>query len=210
MPPSLRRPAFVYLDLGNVIVTFDRDRAHRQMAAVAGTSLATVEAAVADDLQTRLESGAIDWPGYHAEFCRRTGTSPPAAALATAASDMFALNAAMLPVIAGLERARCRIGILSNTCGPHWQHLLGCRYALLPGPFETLVLSHEVGGVKPNPGIYATAAVRAGVGPESIFFTDDIPAHVTAARDAGWDAEVFESAAGLADALMRRGIPLGL
>jgi len=210
MQPSPRPPRFVFLDLGNVIVSFDRDRAHRQMAEVAGTSLATVEAAVADDLQTRLESGIIDWSGYHAEFCRRTGTTPDPAALAAAASDMFTLNAAMLPVIAGLERARCRMGILSNTCGPHWQHLLGCRYALLPGPFECLVLSHEVGGVKPQPGIYATAALRAGVPPESIFFTDDIPAHVGAARDAGWDAEVFESAVGLADALMRRGIRLGL
>ena len=46
--------------------------------------------------------------------------------------------------------------------------------------------------------------------PERIFFCDDIAAHVDAARAAGWDAEVFESAAGLIDALDRRGVGLGL
>jgi putative hydrolase of the HAD superfamily len=208
--PLLRRPQFVFLDLGNVIALFDRDRAHRQMAAVAGTTVATVEEAVADGLQERLESGALDWPGYVAEFARRTGTSPDPGALAHAASDMFSLNPAIVPVIAALQRARCPIGILSNTCAPHWHHLLACRWAVLPGPFACLVLSHEVGGMKPRPGIYATAAVQAGVEPEGIFFTDDMPANVAAARAAGWDAEPFESAHRLADDLMRRGVALSL
>jgi len=48
------------------------------------------------------------------------------------------------------------------------------------------------------------------VRPDQIFFCDDIPAHVDAARAAGWDAEIFVSAVGLADALDRRGINLGL
>ena len=46
--------------------------------------------------------------------------------------------------------------------------------------------------------------------PARIFFTDDLPAHVQAAQEAGWDAVLFESAAGLADDLDRRGINLGL
>ena len=46
--------------------------------------------------------------------------------------------------------------------------------------------------------------------PERIFFCDDILAHVEAARGAGWQAEVFTSAAGLIDDLDRRGLKLGL
>lgn len=210
MPNPLRRPRFVYLDLGNVILSFDRDRAHRQMATVAGVAPAAVEAAVADGLQERLESGAIDWTAYHAEFCRRTGTVPDPRALAAAASDMFELNAAMVPVIAALQRAGCPLGILSNTCDPHWRHLLSCRYAVMPGPFTQVVLSHEVGAMKPDPAIYRTATERAGVSADTIFFTDDIEANVAAARALGWDSERFVSATVLADALMRRGIPLGL
>lgn len=206
-----RRPAFVFLDLGNVVVSFDRARAHRQMADVAGVPVATVQEALAGgDLETRLERGLIDWPEFHADFSRRTDTSPDAGALADAASDMFALNVAMLPVIAGLERAGIPTGILSNTCGIHWTHLVSKGYAVLPGRFAATVLSHEVAAVKPDPAIYAAAAARVGVLPEDIFFCDDIPAHVAAARTCGWDAEVFESAAGLIDDLHRRGLNLGV
>jgi putative hydrolase of the HAD superfamily len=206
-----RRPDFVYLDLGNVIVTFDRPRAHRQMADVAGLTVPAVQAAIAaGDLESRLERGAIDWPAFHAEFSRRTGTAPDPARLAEAASDMFALNVAMLPVIAGIERAGVPVGILSNTCDIHWNHLVAKRYAILPGNVVATVLSHEVAAVKPEAAIYEAAAARAGVTPERIFFCDDIPAHVEAARACGWDAEVFESAVGLIDALDRRGLNLGV
>ena len=205
------RPDFIYLDLGNVIVSFDRPRAHRQMADVAGLTVQALQAALsAGDLEARLERGAIDWPAFHAEFSVLTGTNPAADTLAEAASDMFTLNVAMLPVIAGIERAGVPIGILSNTCDIHWNHLLAKRYAILPGNAVATVLSHEVAAVKPDAAIYEAAAARAGVPAGKIFFCDDIPGHVEAARKCGWDAEVFESAAGLIDALHRRGLNLGL
>lgn len=205
------RPEFVFLDMGNVIVSFDRDRAFRQMAETCGGDPEAVRAAVMDGgLHDRIERGEIGWPEFHREFSRMTGTSSDAVSLALAASDMFALKIDMLPVIAGLERTGCGLGILSNTCGPHWDHLLTQRYSVLPGHFREIVLSHEVGATKPGPDIYRLAAKRAGVAPERIFFCDDIAAHVDAARDAGWQAEVFTSAAGLIDALDRRGLKLGL
>lgn len=211
MPASLRRPGFVYLDLGNVIVNFDREHAIRSMAAVAGITPQATHAAVFEaGLQARLERGEIDWRTFHAEFERQTGATCDPAVLADAASDMFTLNVEMLPVIAGLERSGMRTGILSNTCAPHWEHLLAKPYAVLPGRFERVVLSFEVGAIKPEPGIYTAAERIAGVGPEELFFADDVPEHVAAARAAGWDAEVFVSARQLADDLQRRGVNLGL
>lgn len=205
------RPEFVYLDMGNVIVSFDRDRAFRQMAEVCGGDPATIHATIMEGgLHDRIERGEIDWPGFHREFSERTGTSSDARSLARAASDMFALKVDMLPVIAGLERTGCGLGILSNTCGPHWEHLLEQRFSVLPGHFREIILSHEVRATKPGADIYRVAEERAGCAPERIFFCDDIPAHVDAARAAGWQAEVFTSAAGLIDALDRRGLKLGL
>ena len=205
------RPEFVFLDMGNVIVSFDRDRAFRQMAAVCGSDVATIRDVVMEGgLHDRIEHGEIGWPEFHAEFSRRTGTTPNPEALAHAASDMFALKIDMLPVIAGLERTGCGLGILSNTCGPHWEHLLSQRYSVLPGNFQKIILSHEVRATKPGPDIYRLAAERVGMRPDRIFFCDDIPSHVEAARAAGWQAEVFTTAAGLIDALDRRGLKLGL
>jgi len=205
------RPEFVFLDMGNVIVSFDRDRAFRQMAEVSGGDPATIrDVVMAGGLHDRIERGEIGWAEFHGEFSRRTRTTSNPAALAHAASDMFALKIDMLPVIAGLERAGCGFGILSNTCGPHWEHLLAQRYSVLPGNFQQIILSHEVRATKPGPDIYQLAAERVGVPPDRIFFCDDIPAHVEAARAAGWQAEVFTSASGLIDALDRRGLKLGL
>jgi FMN phosphatase YigB (HAD superfamily) len=205
-------PDFVFLDLGQVIVSFDRDRAIAQAIATSGGDSAAVAEMLLDlDWHDALERGAVDWAGFHAEFCRRTGTAPDSAALAHAVSDMFSLKTDMLPLITRLTRAGCGLGILSNTCGPHWDHLTQVAgYGVLKNGFDTIVLSHEVGCRKPEPEIFATAARMAGAAPERIFFTDDIEEHVVAARAAGWDAEVFNSALGLAEALTRRGLPCDL
>ena len=205
------RPEFVFLDLGNVLFAFERARAFRQMAAVSGATAARVEEGVmAGGLQADLEAGRIDWPGFHAEFSRRTGTTSDPAALGRAASDMFTLKPDMIPVLAGLERIHCPFGILSNTCGIHWDHLRAGGWACLSGAVSRIVLSFEVGAAKPDHRIFAAAAAAAGVAPERIFFTDDLPEHVAGARAAGWDAEIFTSAANLLSALHDRGLNLGL
>lgn len=203
-------PEFIYLDLGNVIATFDRERAFQAMAGVSGADVAAVRQVVMGGLQADLEAGQIDWAGFHGEFCRLTGTRPDAAALAAAAADMFELNVEILPVVAKLERAGVPAGILSNTCDVHWRHLLDRGWGILPGAFRPIVLSHEERAAKPEQAIFAVAAERAGVAPGRIFFTDDLPEHVAAARTAGWDAEPYTTAAALTDQLARRGLNLGL
>ncbi len=205
MPPS-----FIYFDLGNVLAMFDREKAFRQMAKVCGAPAAAVRDAVMQGLQADLESGQIGWDEFHAEFSRRTDTRSAPEALAIAAADMFTLNVPMLPVIAAVTRSGVPTGILSNTCDVHWHHLLGLRWGILPGSFHEVVLSYEEVVAKPEPGIFRLATDRAGVDPGQIFFCDDLPEHVDAARAAGWDAELFTSAAALAGDLARRGLNLGL
>jgi FMN phosphatase YigB (HAD superfamily) len=203
-------PAFIYFDLGNVIATFDRDRAFLGMAAVCGADVAAVREAVMGGLQTELEAGRLDWAGFHQTFSRLTGTRPDAAALAAAAADMFELNIEILPVVAKLQRAGVPIGILSNTCDIHWRHIVGRRWGILSGGFDQIVLSHEARAAKPERAIFDLAARLAGVPTEAIFFCDDLPEHVAAARAAGWDAELYTSASALIEQLARRGLNLGL
>ncbi len=210
-PRPTMPPEFVFFDLGNVLVLFDRPRSIRQMATVSRVAERAVADVVHDaELLRDLESGRIDWAGFHAEFVRRTGADVTAATLADAASDMFRLNVPILPVVAALCRTGVPLGILSNTCAPHWRQLEASNYAVLSRSFREVVLSHEASAVKPDRNIYDQAASRAGVPVERIFFCDDLQVHVEAARAAGWDAEVFHSAHTLADQLTRRGLNLGL
>ncbi|NBW86695.1 MAG: hypothetical protein EBR23_07680, partial [Planctomycetia bacterium] len=73
--PGIMSPSFIYFDLGNVLFTFDRERAFGQMAAVSGSDAATVrDVVMAGGLQAQWERGALDWREFHAAFSRRTDT----------------------------------------------------------------------------------------------------------------------------------------
>ena len=73
-------------------------------------------------------------------------------------------------------------------------------------PFEDVVVSGEEGVAKPDPAIFAIAERRFGRAPSQLFFTDDNPANVAAARTRGWHVHLFEGAAGLEAELVRLGL----
>jgi haloacid dehalogenase superfamily, subfamily IA, variant 3 with third motif having DD or ED/haloacid dehalogenase superfamily, subfamily IA, variant 1 with third motif having Dx(3-4)D or Dx(3-4)E len=51
--------------------------------------------------------------------------------------------------------------------------------------FDAMVISAEVGLIKPDPRIYHLALAKLGARPEESVFIDDVPANVDAARSAG-------------------------
>jgi haloacid dehalogenase superfamily, subfamily IA, variant 3 with third motif having DD or ED/haloacid dehalogenase superfamily, subfamily IA, variant 1 with third motif having Dx(3-4)D or Dx(3-4)E len=51
--------------------------------------------------------------------------------------------------------------------------------------FDAMVISAEVGLIKPDPRIYRLALAKLGARPEESVFIDDVPANVAAARSAG-------------------------
>ena len=70
-----------------------------------------------------------------------------------------------------LRRAELRIGICSNLAAPYAEPLL----AVLPGIPDALVLSFEVGMVKPQPEIFHLVSERLGFPGEQILFVGDAP-----------------------------------
>lgn len=71
--------------------------------------------------------------------------------------------------------------------------------------FEDIIVSGEEGVTKPSPRIYEIAEERTGRLGGALFFTDDNPANVDAARDRGWDAHLFTDAGALEMQLTRAG-----
>ena len=200
-------PKFVYFDLGNVLFSFSNERACRQMAAVAQVSPDAVEDFFfAADRSNRLERGEVSPRQLYDEFCTALDCRPNYEAMLLAGSDMFALNVDIVPVVAQLTAANIRIGILSNTSLPHWEFLTGGQYRILQDYFEVFALSFQIGVMKPERKIYEVAADLAGTVPECIFFTDDRPENVAAARQAGWTASQYESADKLAARLRAWGL----
>jgi len=198
---------FIYFDLGNVLAFFDHQQGCRQMAEVAGVSPERVWSALFDsDLSRRYELGQITSRQFYDEFCELIEARPDFDALYLAAGEIFQLNYSMIPVVAELESAGYRLGLLSNTSECHWAHFLRAGYCEIPRAFSALALSFEIGALKPDPAIYAAAAELAGVPAREILFCDDIPGHVAAAREAGFDAVQYTTTPALAADLHQRGV----
>jgi putative hydrolase of the HAD superfamily len=197
---------FFYFDLGMVLLRFDVEVMCRRMAEVAGLDSPRVRRALFEHpLQKDYERGRSTTREFYEAFCRDTGVRPDFDALLCAASDIFDLDATMIPVVARLYGAGHRLGILSNTCDCHWEHCLR-RFPLLGELFEVHALSYRIGAAKPEAAIFAAAANLAGVAPEEIFFTDDLAGHVAGARAVGFDAVQFTSPPQLVGELRARGV----
>jgi putative hydrolase of the HAD superfamily len=198
---------FIYFDLGNVLLNFSHRRACEQMGVVAGVSADRVWKVLFESgLEQRFEAGQLDNAAFYEEFCAGIGGRPDFNQLMLAGSDIFEVNAPMLPLVAQLRAAGHRMGILSNTCLPHWTYCMERNYSPLRMADSAYALSYKIGCIKPDPRIFQAAAELAKCVPEEIFFTDDIPSHVEAARAAGWDAEPFTTVPRLVEALHARGI----
>lgn len=197
---------FLYFDLGKVLLDFGVLQMCRQMGQVAGLDYEQVREVLFDTgLEARYELGQITEDQFYRAFCEQTNSRPDKPALVSAASDFFELNVEILPVVAQLQSAGHRMGILSNTCHSHWEHCRR-RFTIVAEGFSVHALSFRIGALKPDEDIFRAAAELAQVAPEEIFFTDDVAGHVTAAQAVGFDAVQYTSARRLAGELRKRGI----
>ena len=69
-----------------------------------------------------------------------------------------------------------------------------------------IVVSGEVGLMKPDPHIFALTAERAGLAPSELLLVDDSAVNTAAAAACGYDVHRFDDPAALALALAARGL----
>ncbi len=98
------------------------------------------------------------------------------------------VNWGLLKYIRGLH-PQYKVGLLSNA----WSDLRQTMHERwnMDILFDDLVISAEVGIVKPDPRIFHLALERLGVQPEEAAFIDDTPMNVEAARQQGLAAIQF-------------------
>ena len=198
---------FVYFDLGNVLIGFSHQRAAEQLAALSDLSPEEVYSRIFDTrLQLEYESGILDT----SEFCERLrellDVSVSDDRLTTAVADIFWPMYRTIPVLAGLVSAGMSLGVLSNTCEAHWDWVTTRTLPWMNRAFKTIILSFQVGSAKPDWRIFDQAIAASGVAAEEIFFTDDRPENVEAARAVGFRAFLFSGANALARDLRASGV----
>lgn len=103
-------------------------------------------------------------------------------------SDLFSENTQTTALLPSLKK-NYKLVLLSNTNYIHqkygWE-----KYEFLKH-FDKLILSHEIGAVKPEEKIYKAVEEFTKENPESHIFIDDIDEYVHAAKKMGWDSVQF-------------------
>ena len=184
----MNRSKALVFDCFGVLYSGSRAYLYEQVAAKNLTELR--------DLNLAFDRGYFDEADYLESVARLTGAS-----IKTLKLIFKNQHLPNTKLIAKLEtwQADYKIGLLSNIGRGVMDELFGPaeRQKL----FDTVVLSSEVGIVKPDPAIYQLTAERLGVSPADCLMIDDLPVNVEGAREAGMKAVLFESTDQLADVI---------
>lgn len=194
-------------DLGNVLVRFSHEKMFKQLAAVCQRPEADIiHFAANSGLLLGYETGSIDNSGFHGAFEDWLGKSICRTELLTAGSDIFELNSPMDQILSSIDEQGYRLVLLSNTCPAHFERVSD-QWSFLDR-FDHHVLSYRVGAMKPSPTIFEAALEVIDCDPSECLYTDDIPEYVTAGREHGLQAVVFENPTQFKDELVRQGITI--
>jgi HAD superfamily hydrolase (TIGR01509 family) len=114
------------------------------------------------------------------------------------------VDEAVVAVVDELRAAGARVFVLSNSSAETLP-----RSDVVPAlleKFDGVLVSGEVGLVKPDAAIYALAVERFGLVPSATWFVDDSKANVDAAIAAGWNGHHLTDAAALRAYLRAAGL----
>jgi glucose-1-phosphatase len=180
--------SFVVFDVGDVVCRFDPDSRLQALEHLTGRSAVDIHQAIwGSGLDHRADRGEIDAAALPARLAAALEVDVDTAALRAAWALAFPPNGAVVDLI---DRLAVRAVLFSNN-GPMLGFCLDLELASVRARFVGAFLSWELRAMKPEPAAYEAVRARLAVDAGALFFVDDSPANVVAARALGWHAEVF-------------------
>ncbi len=105
--------------------------------------------------------------------------------------NRFEPNPSIIPVIEKIKETH-RVGLLTNMY-PRMFPLIQ-EQGLLPSIEWSVVIDSSIVGLqKPDPKIFELAEEKAGVRGDQIFFVENSPEHIEAAKALGWHTFLYDS-----------------
>jgi epoxide hydrolase-like predicted phosphatase len=179
----------VFFDLGGVIVRTEFQAPRQHLAERLGMEYEGLVRLVFESETSRQAStGLISEEEHWAAVIRRLHL--PESQTQVVRDEFFAgdiTDIALLDFMRGLRR-KYKVGLISNA----WS---GLRPWIVKKKFEdafdAMIISAEVGVMKPDARIFQLALEKLGVGPAEAIHLDDFPENVTGARAVGMQAIHF-------------------
>lgn len=173
----------VIFDLGSVLVHYDHETTLRELSRISQADLIQIRAWSAA-VSVRVSTGKIDGRALYQHLVEETGTNAGYQQFVSALCRSQRRNEEGLAYARQLQqRAGVTVGAISNTNEIHAQWMF--EHVPELQAFDAVILSHQVGLLKPDPAIYHLALDRLQVRPSQAFFVDDQPQNVAAARKTG-------------------------
>jgi putative hydrolase of the HAD superfamily len=197
----------ILFDLGKVLVDFDMTGCESTLAAHSRLDRAGLVAALWDSgWPYRYERGEVTADEFHRYLIDSVGLSMDFRSFMKCWTEVFdptpILPDHVLPTLAALFP----MTLVSNTNQAHAEFVRD-NYNVFPF-FQNLVLSYQVGALKPEPRIFEYAIEVAGHPPDRLLMIDDRPENVEAAASLGLHTHRFESFRGLRECMHDFGVDL--
>ncbi|MFH1189568.1 MAG: HAD family phosphatase [Candidatus Omnitrophota bacterium] len=194
----------IVFDLGNTLIRFDHNISANKIAKVSRFDAKKIYDTFFDsDITRPFERGAITPLEFYKRISEHLGLSLPFGAFTDIWNDIFAADDGMCALARELKK-RYKLILLSNINELHFEFIRK-KFSIV-GIFDELVLSYQVGAIKPERKIYDEVIRAAGGKREGIFYIDDREDLVKAAIDIGIDSTKFEDIGKLRDVMENKGI----
>jgi putative hydrolase of the HAD superfamily len=204
-------PALIF-DFGNVVAHFDYRKACARLGRPLGLSgeafLERARGLGFSPLVKEYERGRMSAEAFSRGVAALVGLEITHDEFARAWADIFVLNEPIAGLIAALKGRGYTLVLGSNTNDLHATQFRR-QFAATLAHFDRLILSYEIGHIKPSAEFYHACADAASSAPAECLFIDDLPENVEGAEAVGMPGVVFRDVPRLLDALRARGIEVG-
>lgn len=197
----------VVFDMDEVLCHYRLDRRLARLAEWCGRTPDEIHAAIwRSGFENAAERGEWDADAYLAEFGARIGYPLSVAEWVEARRIAVEPNEAVLAEVRRLADHGLTVAMLTNNGFLLKRHLAEVFPAAAELFGDRGFCSAELGSAKPDAELFRRLARRLEVEPGSALFFDDGETHVLGARDAGFEAHLFEGVAGLRQTLADYGL----
>ena len=187
---SERKFSAIVFDLGNVLIPFDYSKAINKLNEVEnGLGNRFYDFFKSNyNLHREFEIGKISEKEFINKILSIVDHKIDEKTFCKYYADIFSLNEDLISLLPTMKK-NYKLFLLSNTDSIHkkygWKKYDFLKY------FDKLILSFEVGAVKPEEKIYREVEKASELPSSEHFFIDDIQEYVEGAKNVGWDAVQF-------------------
>ena len=195
----------VIFDLGNVLINFSHDLMFNNLSNAIGIESNRLKKELLDDsMLPQFERGLISTKELYEHFCKNFNKPLKYNDFIHSITHIFSPNAEMQSLLKHLHKKGLFLILLSNTNKPHFEHI-HTQYNFLKY-FNEVILSYQVGFLKPERKIYEIALQKGKKKAKHCFFIDDCIKNIQGAEILGIKGHHFVCMSKLMEDLVNYGI----